>query len=147
MARPTSTTIPNNPLTETEELDRQAFKAAFVKDYGIVSESDLLILDLASYEYIKSRRLQTQELTNGHIMGNIRFHPVSELVRLLGMMDATPGVVEQSRDERRGRLLVHAARRLAVRSFARGMAEVCAPWARSAHRANCVRVARGKQAP
>lgn len=89
MARPTSTTIPNNPLTETEELDRQAFKAAFVKDYGIVSESDLLILDLASYEYIKSRRLQTQELTNGHIMGNIRFHPVSELVRLLGMMDAT----------------------------------------------------------
>lgn len=89
MARPISTAPDISPLTETEEQDRLAYKAAFVKDYGIVSESDLLILDLSSYEYIKSRRLQMQELTSGHIMGNIRFHPISELVRLLSLMDAS----------------------------------------------------------
>ena len=89
MARPLTTAVSISPLSDTEEQDRQAFKAAFVKDYGIVSESDLLILDLSSYEYIKSRRLQTRELTSGHLMGNIRFHPISELVRLLSLMDAT----------------------------------------------------------
>lgn len=89
MARPISTTIPNNPLSTEEEQDRQAFKAAYIEDYDISSKSDLKILDLASYEYVKSRRLQTQELANGHILGNIRFHPISELVRLLSMMSAT----------------------------------------------------------
>jgi hypothetical protein len=89
MSRPLSTTIPNNPLTDEEEQDRQQFKAAFVKDYDIKSKSDLTMLDLASYEYVKGRRLQLQELTSGHIMGDIRWHPISELVRLLGMMDAT----------------------------------------------------------
>jgi hypothetical protein len=89
MARPISTAPDISPLTDTEEQDRLAMKAAFVKDYSIVSESDLLILDLASYEYCKSKRLQNQELTSGHILGNIRFHPISELVRLLDMMSAT----------------------------------------------------------
>lgn len=89
MARPISTAPSISPLTDDEERDRQAFKKAFVTDYSITSESDLLILDLSSYEYVKSRRLQGQELTSGHIMGNIRFHPISELVRLLSLMDAT----------------------------------------------------------
>jgi len=89
MARPITTTVSVSPLTDTEEQDRQAFKAAFIEDYSITSKSDLTVLDLASFEYVKSRRLQNQELTNGHIMGNIRFHPISELVRLLSLMDAT----------------------------------------------------------
>ena len=88
-ARPLTTTYSASPLTETEEEARRNFKLSFTTDYSITSASELIILDLASYEYVKAQRLQLDELSNGSILGNLRFHPINELVRLLSLMDAT----------------------------------------------------------
>jgi hypothetical protein len=89
MARPLSTTIPNHALSPEEEKARLAFKRALINDYQIKDKSDLTLLDLGSYEYIKARRLQEQEISTGVIRGNIRYHPLSELRGLLSMMSAT----------------------------------------------------------
>ncbi len=90
MARNITTTYPANlPLTEEETEAREQFIHEFTEEYQISARSDLRLLGLAATEYIKSVRLQTQELATGHVLGNLRFHPIAELVRLLGMMDAT----------------------------------------------------------
>ncbi len=77
------------PITEAEEQLRLRFMADIEHDYGKLTPSDLHILNLASYEYIKVYRMFGIELKSGELLSELRHHPTRMLLALLDSMAAT----------------------------------------------------------
>jgi hypothetical protein len=63
-------------LTEEEEKLQEEFVSAFKKDHDKLTSSDLLMLDLASFQYILALRLADSDIRNSIQTG--RFAPTSE---------------------------------------------------------------------
>lgn len=79
----------NLPLTAQEQELKQHFIDSFTSDYNVTTESDKIMLELASIEFIKGIRLQVYELETGKPVLAARQHPLTTLDRILNSLDAT----------------------------------------------------------
>lgn len=89
MARNLSLYPAHLPLTAQEQELKQHFIDSFTSDYNVTSESDKIMLELASIEFIKGIRLQIFELETGKPVLAARQHPLTTLDRILSSLDAT----------------------------------------------------------
>src|SRR6266571_1330447 len=79
VARP----VPRLVLTEDEKRLKDAFIATYKRDYSDLTPSDLIILELASQQYILALRLADSDIRNSTFTLNSRFHPLNQMRGLL----------------------------------------------------------------
>ena len=80
---------PNVLLNQEEEDLRQAFLRAFKRNYPGLNESDLIMLELASIQYVLSVRLSNSDLQRGQYVHSTRFSPHNELRGILSDLGLT----------------------------------------------------------
>lgn len=81
--------LPTMELSDGEQQLQTYFIEAYRLDYPDLTPTDLILLHLASLEYVKYLRVVQKELETGEVISQARQHPAVNMRGLLDQMGAT----------------------------------------------------------
>lgn len=81
--------LPQMEMSEQEHAMQTFFIESYRLDYPDMLPTDLILLQLASFEYIKYLRVVQEELATGKVISMARQHPGVNMRALLDQMSVT----------------------------------------------------------
>lgn len=81
--------LPAMAMSEQESNMQAFFVASYMNDYPDMSPTDIILLQLASYEYVKYYRILQEEFETGKVISMARQHPGVNMRALLDQMGVT----------------------------------------------------------